>query len=411
MEVGLVLGAGGVAAEAWHAGVARALHDAAGWDARRAALIVGTSAGAVTGLALRAGLPPADLYAQQTGEACSREGQDILDRVVTEYSEGVSGRAQRGWASEWAPQSPKLTARALWPPWQLRPVHAAVGLLPSGARTTDALEQRLAEMHPEAWPRRRFWVTAVRLDDGRRVVFGRDDVETTAARAVRASCAIPVRYEPVTVAGRQHVDGGIHSATNADLAGPPAFDAVVVSSVMSGDAGWSKVAGGLRQAWWRARDGLGSFGRHFSAGDQPRSPDGQPPPPDGQPPPTDDQPPPTDSAWWREAWSQAWADGRAVRAGRRQWMADRLRDEVDGLRRRGAAVLVVEPDSAAVELLDSCRADAEGGDGVRRSRRESRAEIAALAREATLRQLRGNAGARAASLLRRASASAARGRA
>ena len=172
---------------------------------------------------------------------------------MTPYTEGHS---ERDWA-EHRPQSPTMTARALWPLGQVRPLHAAVGLLPRGTRTTEALEQRMAELHPEPWPARRFWAAAVRLSDGERVVFGRDDVQTTAAEAVRASCAVPIRYEPVTVDGRRYVDGGVHSYTNADLMGPPAFDVVIVSSPMSGPPGWPEVRDGLSKAWTSTLAGLG----------------------------------------------------------------------------------------------------------------------------------------------------------
>jgi NTE family protein len=37
-------------------------------------------------------------------------------------------------------------------------------------------------------------------------------------RAVAASCAVPAVYPPVTISGRRYMDGGIRSATNADLA-------------------------------------------------------------------------------------------------------------------------------------------------------------------------------------------------
>ena len=349
-EVALVLGAGGSAAEAWHAGVTRALHEATGWDARSAELIVGTSAGGITGLGLRAGIPPSDLYALKKGWACSSEGREILDRIVTEHSEGRRDRSGQAWGAEWIPQSPVLTARSLWPPWQPRPVHAAVGMMPSGVRTTDALEQWLSEMHPGPWPTQRFWVPVVRLDDGCRVVLGRDDVQTTAARAVRASCAVPALHEPVTVCGSRYVDGAIHSATNADLAGPPDFDAVLVSSVMSGTASWPKVRKGLRTA-------LSDVKSAFEEGTLAHSGDGP--------------------AWWNEAWSHAWNSGLAVRAARRQRMASVLRNEVDAIRRRGTAVLVIEPDAAAVELLDSCNTTATS----------DIAEIAALADAATRKQL------------------------
>ena len=378
VSVGLVFSGGGAAAEAWHAGVVRALHAATGWDARRAELIVGTSAGAITGLCLRAGIPPSDLYAHRRGEPVSDEGQAIIDRVVTPYREGHS---ERDW-SEQGPQSPTLTARALWPPWQPRPLHAAVGLLPRGTRTTEALQQRMVELHPEPWPTQPFWVTAVRLSDGERVVFGRDDLQATAAEAVRASCAVPVMFEPVTVDGDRYVDGGVHSYTNADLMGPPAFDLVVVSSPMSGAAGWSTVRGSLSEAWTRTRAGVGLG---------------------------DSQPADSDRTWWSEALELAWSDGRAFRAARRQWVDDKLQEEVDGLRRRGIAVLVVEPDAAGVELVDTgsdaevdrtghAEEAADHGDPAHLWR----AELAAAADQTVRRCLADRNGVRCAGMLRRA---------
>ena len=378
ISVGLVLSAGGAAAEAWHAGVVRALHDVTGWDARSADLIMGTSAGAITGLCLRAGIPPADLYAHRRGEPVSDEGQAIIDRVVTPYREGHS---ERDWTAQ-GPQSPTLVARALWPPWQARPLHAAVGLLPRGTRTTEALQQRMAELHPEPWPADRFWVPAVRLSDGERVVFGRDDLQATAAEAVRASCAVPVLFEPVTVDGRRYIDGGLHSYTNADLMGPPAFDLVVVSSPMSGTAGWSAVRGSLSEAWTSARSGVGL----------------------GEP-----RPQTADRVWWSEALERAWDDGRAMRAARRQWVDDKLNEELDGLRRRGITVLVVEPDADGVE-----RVDTGSGEEVDRTGHGSekadhgdpmwvwRAEMAAIADQAARRIVTHRANRRQASLLRRA---------
>ncbi len=387
VSVALVLSAGGAAAEAWHAGTVRALHEVAGWDARGADLIVGTSAGSISGLCLRAGIPPADLDARLRGDPISDEGRALIDRVVTPYSEG---RSERDWY-EHGIQSPTLAARALWPPWEARPLHAAVGLLPRGTRTTEALQRRLEELHPEPWPEQRFWATAVRLSDGERVVFGRDDVEVTAAEAVRASCAVPTRYEPVTVAGRRYVDGGVHSYTNADLAGPPAFDLVVVSSVMSGTPGWSRVRGALSEAWTHAASGIGLGGRQA----------------------------PRDRAWWSDALESAWDDGRALRAARRHWVDDTLREEVGGLRNRGVSVLVVQPDPETVELIDAGVDESLGGpddespgsaDDIGRSGPDddlgrARATAIADSAAATVRRLLGTGpGRRFADMLHRASA-------
>jgi NTE family protein len=63
-RIGLVLGAGGLTGQAFHAGVLEGLLDATGWDARDASLIVGTSAGAGVGAYLRLGRDARDLAAR-----------------------------------------------------------------------------------------------------------------------------------------------------------------------------------------------------------------------------------------------------------------------------------------------------------------------------------------------------------
>ena len=81
-RVGLVLGAGGVVGQAYQAGVLWALHEQAGWDARTADVIVGTSAGSVTGTLLRLGVAPGDLAARELGRPVSNEGAAVFDRLL-----------------------------------------------------------------------------------------------------------------------------------------------------------------------------------------------------------------------------------------------------------------------------------------------------------------------------------------
>ena len=73
--IGLVLGAGGVVGQAYQAGVLAALEREIGWDPRDASVIVGTSAGSVTGAALRVGVPATDLAASLYGVPTSRAGR------------------------------------------------------------------------------------------------------------------------------------------------------------------------------------------------------------------------------------------------------------------------------------------------------------------------------------------------
>src|SRR5215216_6743529 len=63
---------------------------------------------------------------------------------------------------------------------------------------------------------------------GRRTPFGRSDAPAAdLADAVAASCAIPGLYHPVTIGGRRYVDGGIYSASNADILRNEDLDLVI----------------------------------------------------------------------------------------------------------------------------------------------------------------------------------------
>src|SRR5205085_8598325 len=84
------------------------------------------------------------------------------------------------------------------------------------------------------WPDKALWICALRLRDGQRVVFGRDDVDVSdVGVAVEASSAIPGFMHPVAIEGETYVDGGAHSPSNADLVAGLGLDLVVVISTMS----------------------------------------------------------------------------------------------------------------------------------------------------------------------------------
>ena len=114
-SIGLVLGAGGVVGGAYHAGALAALAEAADWDARRAEVIVGTSAGSITGAALRAGLSGADQFARATSGELSPEGVRIVGGLAPITDIPTRPPFPRGLP---LPASPQLAATALLPPWR-----------------------------------------------------------------------------------------------------------------------------------------------------------------------------------------------------------------------------------------------------------------------------------------------------
>ncbi len=205
LRVGLVLGAGGTAGEAFHRGVVRAMDDL-GVDARAAEVIVGTSAGALVAASLRRYAParPLPAAAPRTGRPAPSQRGLLLD---------LARRPRQG-----------LNALLLRPEFT------------TGRLDVTFIAERLRRVHGTTWPAAELWVVAVRRRDGRRVVFGTPGAPATdVGSAVAASCAIPAYFTPIRIDGVEYIDGGVHSPTNADLLAGCDLDVVVVSSPMSVD--------------------------------------------------------------------------------------------------------------------------------------------------------------------------------
>jgi NTE family protein len=229
-RIGLVLGAGGVTGGAFHAGVLSALVDATSWDARDAALIVGTSAGSAAGATLRAGLSPRDMAARARGEQLSAEGVALLQKLrlpIAPVAPPTGARLRFG-----RPAAPEALVAAMRRPWSVRPGSLASALLPAGDVPTDSITSAMDVMHPDGWPAAPLWVCAVRVSDGRLVVFGRD-AHPSVGLAVAASCAIPSFFAPVEIDGARYVDGGAHSFCNVTTVAREELDLVVVSAPMA----------------------------------------------------------------------------------------------------------------------------------------------------------------------------------
>ncbi len=235
--VGLVLGAGGVVGQAYHAGVLAALENDCGWDPRKADIIVGTSAGSITGTLLRADVPASELAAWTVRAPLSTEGR-VLHRILgTEIPEFEPFRPRHllrlpdlpGWG---------MLQHALVRPWHFRPLVAALALLAPGRFDIAARLAMLGEVEGQSWPERDLWICAVRRRDGRRVVFGRPgSPDVPLHLAIAASCAVPGYFAPVTIHDHTYVDGGAHSPTNAAILRERDLDLVVVVSPMSGPVG------------------------------------------------------------------------------------------------------------------------------------------------------------------------------
>ncbi len=191
----LVLGGGGPVGGAWLTGMLAGLTEA-GVDPDTADVLIGTSAGAVFGARLRCGTPAAELYERQLS------GADAVRLPVT------AGQTAR---FLWAALGSRDPERSI----------ARLGRTALRARTgpesdvLDTVGRLLGEARD--WPDRELRVTAVDARTGEVEAFdARSGVKLL--EAVAASCAVPVVWPPVTVAGRRWMDGGSRSTANLQLA-------------------------------------------------------------------------------------------------------------------------------------------------------------------------------------------------
>jgi NTE family protein len=205
----LVLGGGGVLGEAWMNALLAGIEEASAFDARKCEGYVGTSAGSIVGAALAGGLSPDARLGELPEQPAAEDEEPVA-------SGNVATRALRaGVATAAAPVA--ALALPTMAPGGAFVRRLALGRVPRGTHSLRGLASRIDSMGAR-WDGR-LAVSAVELESGRRVMFGRDDApEASVGQAVEASCAIPAYFSPVEIGGRSYVDGGAWSPTNMDTA-------------------------------------------------------------------------------------------------------------------------------------------------------------------------------------------------
>ncbi|MGW7461487.1 patatin-like phospholipase family protein [Streptomyces sp. NPDC054797] len=195
-DTALVLGGGGLTGIGWECGILYGLARE-GIDLTTADLVVGTSAGSVVGAQLTSGLLSVqELYERQLGDARGEPVARIGAGVIARYALAM---ARSRSATDYRQR---------------------VGALALAAATGEESQRRevlAARLVSHAWPQRRLVVTAVDALSGDLKAFDGES-GSGLVDAVSASCAVPGVWPPVTVDGRRFIDGGVRSATNADLA-------------------------------------------------------------------------------------------------------------------------------------------------------------------------------------------------
>lgn len=196
MTSALVLGGGGPVGIAWETGVLAGL--AAGGLDLAAERVVGTSAGAVVGAQIAAGRPPAAIYPRRDG---SNRGEQQVAPLDLSPLMLLFMRRRPG----------EVSSSALLRDFGAYALRAAtIG----EDEFIDAVAQLLQLTGP-AWPRG-FACTAVDAQTGEFQLWDAGS-GVPLARAVASSCAVPGLYPPITIDGRRYIDGGMRSATNADI--------------------------------------------------------------------------------------------------------------------------------------------------------------------------------------------------
>lgn len=199
MRLALVLGGGGITGVAWETGLLYGLREL-GADLAGADLIVGTSAGSIVGAQLATGVDLDMLYQQEIRPPDPGQVQP----QAADLSPLMKLLASRPPAT--GPMPPAACA-------EIGRMALAATTIPE-EQWLPAIRERLPI---QEWPIRPLVITTIEATEGRFVAWERTS-GVPLALAVASSCAVPLIYPPVTINGHRYIDGGMRSATNADLA-------------------------------------------------------------------------------------------------------------------------------------------------------------------------------------------------
>ena len=217
----LILAGGGVIGGMYEVGALAALEEEVpGFRTGAFDVYIGSSAGSVVATLMAGGVTPRELY-----EILDEGRDDPLNfQRGAVYPKGAFSSAARNMGQLiWAVGKNFFTGWQLeWPDL----LHRSQSDMPSGFFSTGQLAQW---MHDALAARgiaddfrtlpRTLLIPATDLDEGERVVFGLGGLaEVRVSDAIAASCAIPGFFEPITLGGRDYVDGDVGHTGHADLA-------------------------------------------------------------------------------------------------------------------------------------------------------------------------------------------------
>lgn len=205
-KTALVLGGGGMLGVSWSTGIVAGLSDA-GVDVIGADRIIGTSAGSIV-------------------SAQIAEGQTLEEMVEWHHAPRDPDAIELNLEMD----LPNLMAIfAKWAAFtEMTPENCAeIGAMALASKTVD--EDRWVDSFKDqidaGWAGRDLILTAVDAESGAFQKWTRDS-GVPLHQAIASSCSVPGIFPPVSINGRRYQDGGVRSATNADVAA--GFDTVLI---------------------------------------------------------------------------------------------------------------------------------------------------------------------------------------
>ena len=242
MTRALVLGGGGPVGIAWESGLVAGLAQG-GVDLGQADFTMGTSAGSFVGARL----------------ALGADARTLADPILTEAPRPAAGGG--GGPPADLSKLMQLIGEAQGGLRNPAEVRAEIGAFALSSQTIDeaafieSFGRSFSSLPADAWPERGFACTAVDAETGAFQLWTQAS-GVGVVRAVASSCSVPGIYPPVTLNGRRYIDGGMRSATNADMATGHAV--VVVIAVRLGSGGGAaaeRIAAGFDQEIETLKDG------------------------------------------------------------------------------------------------------------------------------------------------------------
>jgi len=219
----LCLCGGGITGAMYEVGVLAALDDFfVDFDATRFDIYVGTSAGALVAWAVAAGISPKRLC-----RAVLDPNDEFLDNATRHDIFRVNPRQLVGILRDLLSMSVTHAVRAARGRFALAEWGADLkDVLPAGIFSLSHYETYLERLMAKHQLARRFedirpelYITANDLDSGHRAIFGQGMLKNVPiAKAICASSAIPVFFEPMRIGTRDYIDGNSGKTGHLDIA-------------------------------------------------------------------------------------------------------------------------------------------------------------------------------------------------